>query len=82
MSIQNPSASYYPAAEGPNVAKQLANRIATYQQLIVALDAELEAAERAFAEAFIRDDVVQTARDRITALSNRKPAGAHINNLR
>lgn len=82
MTIQNPSESFYPAAEGPNVAKQLANRVKTYEQLIAALDAELEAAERAFAEAFVRDDVVQTARDRITALSNRKTAGTPTNDFR
>ena len=67
--VPSPLPDYMPHFAAPSVAAQLRTARDRYQQQIDAIDAEVAAAEQAFAEAFVAYDANQNTRERIAALT-------------
>jgi len=70
--VPSPLPDYLPHFAAPSVAAQLRTACDRYQQQIDAIDAEVAAAEQAFAEAFIVHDAAQKTRERIAALTRKQ----------
>lgn len=80
--IINDDPAFYPKSAGPIAARNLTKAVENYRGQIAAIDRELDAAEQAFADAFAREDVVQSARDRLADMANKASRAKRDLNLR